>query len=268
MFRDHAGFLRAHETAAVALPSRCPCHAETRSGESPPCVWQSQRSPSVSRCGLCVGCAELEATRFYRSGTDALDRGEAQRAVADLERAADLAPEVSAIQNHLGIAYEEAGRSDDALRAYERAVALDCDNRAAESNLRELRARSDEPRATANGAAHEHGSGAPAVSGRDDDDRGERPKLSWSELDKRRGKARQAASERRPAGRCGGGARSGGDAVLSEEARPAALLEGRQTRDGGATGSASPSATRSEHPASTTLAACISRRSGRRRKPH
>jgi len=92
-------------------------------------------------CAAVAGCADLEARRFYRAGTDALDRGDSQRAVADLERAAALEPEISAIQNHLGIAYEDAGRSEDALLAYERAVALDCDNRAAESNLRKLRAR-------------------------------------------------------------------------------------------------------------------------------
>jgi tetratricopeptide (TPR) repeat protein len=103
-------------------------------------------------CTALAGCADLEARRFYRAGTDALDRGESQRAVAELERAAALAPEISAIQNHLGIAYEDAGRSDDALLAYERAVALDCDNRAAESNLRELRARrADDSRSSPDG---------------------------------------------------------------------------------------------------------------------
>jgi Flp pilus assembly protein TadD len=94
-------------------------------------------------CGALAGCASVEATRLYRSGTGALDRGEPQRAIVDLEHAAELAPEISAIQNHLGIAYEEAGRPDDALRAYERAVALDCDNRAAENNLRELQAQNE-----------------------------------------------------------------------------------------------------------------------------
>ena len=38
------------------------------------------------------------------------------------------------------------------------------------------------------------------MSGRDEDDRGERPKLSWSELDKRRDKPRSHTSERRPRG--------------------------------------------------------------------
>jgi Flp pilus assembly protein TadD len=93
-------------------------------------------------CGA-AGCANVEAMRLYRSGTTALDRGESERAVAELEHAAALAPDVSAIQNHLGIAYEEAGRPDDARRAYERAVALDCSNRAAEANLNDLRSAAD-----------------------------------------------------------------------------------------------------------------------------
>lgn len=95
----------------------------------------------LALCAGVVGCADLEARRLYREGTSAIDRGESQRAIADLEHAAALAPEISQIQNHLGIAYEDAGRNDDALLAYERAVALDCDNRAAESNLRDLRVR-------------------------------------------------------------------------------------------------------------------------------
>jgi Flp pilus assembly protein TadD len=84
-------------------------------------------------------CATIEATRSYRTGTAALDRGDAARAVADLERAADLAPGASHIQNHLGIAYEEVGRPDDAARAYERAVALDCENAAAQANLARIK---------------------------------------------------------------------------------------------------------------------------------
>jgi Flp pilus assembly protein TadD len=89
------------------------------------------------------GCASLQAERLYQSGTEALDRHDPQRAVADLERAAALAPDVSAIQNHLGIAYEDAGRPEDALHAFERAVALDCGNAAAVANLRDMRAQLD-----------------------------------------------------------------------------------------------------------------------------
>lgn len=80
-------------------------------------------------------CASIEATQHYRSGTAALDRGETAAAVAELERAAWLAPDAAYVQNHLGIAYEQAGRRDDALRAYERAVELDCTNDAAQANL-------------------------------------------------------------------------------------------------------------------------------------
>ena len=52
-----------------------------------------------------------------------------------------MVPEASEVQNHLGIAYQAAGRKNDALAAYERAVALDCDNAAAQHNLEALRAR-------------------------------------------------------------------------------------------------------------------------------
>ena len=65
----------------------------------------------------------------------------------ELELAARLAPERSEILNHLGIAYGAAGRSGDALSAFERAVALDCDNRAAAENL--AAARSIPPQAGA-----------------------------------------------------------------------------------------------------------------------
>jgi Flp pilus assembly protein TadD len=112
-------------------------------------------------CATVAGCADLEARRFYRAGTEALDRGESKLAVADLERAAALAPEISEIQNHLGIAYEDAGRTDDAVLAYQRAVALDCDNRAAESNLQALRARrADDPPSSTDSAEPNTGKGA------------------------------------------------------------------------------------------------------------
>jgi len=89
-----------------------------------------------------VGCASLEGARLYRSGTSALDHGEPERAVADLERAALLVPQASEVQNHLGLAYAQLGRSQAAERAFRRAVELDCENAAARENLHaaELRA--------------------------------------------------------------------------------------------------------------------------------
>jgi Flp pilus assembly protein TadD len=83
-----------------------------------------------------AGCASWRAARLYQGGTDALDRGAAAEAVVDLERAASLRPEASEIWNHLGLAYAAAGRSPEARRAFERAVALDCENAAARHNLR------------------------------------------------------------------------------------------------------------------------------------
>ena len=84
---------------------------------------------------LLGGCAAFQAARLYNSGSDALERGDVERAVAELERAATLAPHASEIQNHLGLAYAASGREEDALRAFRRAVELDCDNRQALHNL-------------------------------------------------------------------------------------------------------------------------------------
>jgi tetratricopeptide (TPR) repeat protein len=89
---------------------------------------------------LLVACATVDATRLFRAGTAALDRGDPQAAVRDLEAAAELLPASSAVQNHLGLAYVAAQRQDDALRAFERAVAIDCDNQAAQTNLARTRA--------------------------------------------------------------------------------------------------------------------------------
>jgi len=82
------------------------------------------------------GCAQWEGARLYESGTAALDRGEPDRAIADLELAAARVPEASEVQNHLGLAYAAAGRDEDALNAFHRAVDLDCENTAAQKNLR------------------------------------------------------------------------------------------------------------------------------------
>ncbi len=84
---------------------------------------------------LGTGCATWEGDRLYRSGTLALDRGDTALAIADLERAAERVPQASEIQNHLGLAYQAAGREEAAVLAFERALELDCDNQAARENL-------------------------------------------------------------------------------------------------------------------------------------
>ena len=89
---------------------------------------------------LALGCSSFRAARLYQSGTSALDRGYSTQAIAELERAAELSPEASEVQNHLGLAYQAAGRGTDAELAFRRAVALDCGNAAAVENLRVVEA--------------------------------------------------------------------------------------------------------------------------------
>lgn len=81
--------------------------------------------------------------RLYVSGTEALDRGETTRAITQLEEAATLAPSVSEIRNHLGLAYWSAGDETSARAAFEAAIELDCDNDAARSNLARLDANAE-----------------------------------------------------------------------------------------------------------------------------
>jgi len=99
-------------------------------------------------CALALawGCSSYQAARLYQSGTLALDRGDPVSAIADLERAAELEPEASEVQNHLGLAYQAAGRKGDAEIAFRRAVALDCRNAAAQENLRVVEANTREAR--------------------------------------------------------------------------------------------------------------------------
>jgi tetratricopeptide (TPR) repeat protein len=91
-------------------------------------------------CAL-AGCATFQGARLYERGTEALDRGDTSGAIADLERAAQLVPQSSEIQNHLGLARAAAGQDDAALGAFRRAVELDCSNEAAQQNLAAAEAR-------------------------------------------------------------------------------------------------------------------------------
>ena len=88
-----------------------------------------------------AGCASFRGARLYDSGTRALERGDATQAIADLEQAALLVPQASEVHNHLGLAYLQAARPDDALAAFRHAIALDCDNQAARQNLHAAEAR-------------------------------------------------------------------------------------------------------------------------------
>jgi len=102
-------------------------------------VFRVDFRPVLLACAALVllssACASYRGARLYQSGSHALDRGEVVEAIADLERAAQLVPYASEIQNHLGIAYTEAGRHAAAHAAYQRAVGLDCENAEAQHNL-------------------------------------------------------------------------------------------------------------------------------------
>jgi len=108
---------------------------------------------------LTSGCASFEAARLYQSGSEALEQGEVDRAITQLERAAELAPDASEVHNHLGLALAADGREEAALLEFQRAVELDCANDAAQANLTVTRMRL---------GVH------PQEQGRDADSRGER----------------------------------------------------------------------------------------------
>ncbi|MFT5442917.1 MAG: Flp pilus assembly protein TadD [Myxococcota bacterium] len=100
-----------------------------------------------------LGCAGYRAAKLYQSGTTALNAGETERAVLELEQAALLAPDASEIQNHLGLALAAGGQRQQALAAFERAVDLDCQNAAAKTNLAATRFQAPEPRRVADETA-------------------------------------------------------------------------------------------------------------------
>ncbi len=119
---------------------------------------------------LASGCTD--ATRSWRAswlgahhyaaGSEALERGDALSAIAELREAARLVPHASEIRNHLGLAYWRVGALAEAGAAFETALALDCDNEAARRNL----ARLDAFRASADrGAATEAREASDARSG-------------------------------------------------------------------------------------------------------
>jgi len=81
-----------------------------------------------------AGCSSFRAAKLYQSGSAALDRGDVVQSIAELEEASRLAPNASEIQNHLGLAYAEAGEHVRAQAAFNRALELDCENSAARQN--------------------------------------------------------------------------------------------------------------------------------------
>jgi tetratricopeptide (TPR) repeat protein len=73
--------------------------------------------------------------RHYAAGTAALEDGDTETAVAELNEAARRVPHSSEVRNHLGLALWEQGALEQARSAFESAIELDCDNEAARRNL-------------------------------------------------------------------------------------------------------------------------------------
>ena len=88
-----------------------------------------------------TGCTSWRGARLYQRGTQALEQGDSDRALALLAEAARLVPEASEVRNHLGLAQVAVGRDDLALESFELATRLDCNNRAARDNLARLEGR-------------------------------------------------------------------------------------------------------------------------------
>lgn len=81
-----------------------------------------------------VGCTPPGPRALLR-GERLIEAGDYADAVVQLETAVRLLPAEARAYNHLGLAYHGAGRLDDAVAAYQRALLLDRDLAAARYNL-------------------------------------------------------------------------------------------------------------------------------------
>ena len=84
-----------------------------------------------------AGCTP-PGPRALLKGKKLLDRGDYVAAVAELRTATDLLPANAQAWNYYGVACQRAGQSDDAVKAYQRALTLDRDLMEAHYNLGSL----------------------------------------------------------------------------------------------------------------------------------
>src|SRR5690242_18573656 len=89
---------------------------------------------TVLGLALFNGCAE-SGPHALLHGERLLREGNFVQAISTLERAALLLPKDARAWNHLGLAYHNAGRLDDAVKAYQQALALDRNLAAVHYNL-------------------------------------------------------------------------------------------------------------------------------------
>ena len=128
-------------------PPPAPCRRATRPTLTiPPPAVRPDPMSAIHRClaGLGMGMALLSAgckpsgRESLLRGDAALQAGRSAEAVAWLERAAQLLPSEAEAWNRLGLAYHQAGRLDEAAKAYGRALQFNRDLFDVHFNLGEL----------------------------------------------------------------------------------------------------------------------------------
>ena len=92
------------------------------------CLRLGEAGQAASLAEQAVRCAPGFAEAHLRHGKALLELGFAQAASGSLREAARLAPADAAIQNALGHALDVQGELDEALRCYERALAIQPEN--------------------------------------------------------------------------------------------------------------------------------------------
>jgi tetratricopeptide (TPR) repeat protein len=97
---------------------------------------RASRVLSLTAAGalLFISCTP-PGPRALLKGERLIREGKHEAAVAKLEEATRLLPQEARAWNYLGLAYHGAGRFSDAIRAYQRALALDHNLAAAQFNL-------------------------------------------------------------------------------------------------------------------------------------
>ncbi len=131
----------ALEVAEAAEPLRLEIDLEAlrRRAEAPPVLdVELQRRLRQHEEDL---ARRMRVRDHYRQGLEALERGDAEAAIRELESARDLEPSEALYQAQLGEAYASAQRLSEALAAYEAALRLEPDDPALRNNYANVLAR-------------------------------------------------------------------------------------------------------------------------------
>jgi tetratricopeptide (TPR) repeat protein len=126
---------------------------------------------------LLASCATpADPAAEFSTGTAALDDGDFPAAIAHLEKAVELQPDLSKSQNNLASAYLAAGRVRDGWPHVRRAVALDPTDLYAVANCRVFFVRMREETRLANGDSSDE---LRQKLGEPDEVRSESGRISW-----------------------------------------------------------------------------------------